>query len=557
MIQLLVFGAILILINILSSAFFTRIDLTEQKRFSLSEPTRELVRNLDDIVTVSVYLSSEQAGPNVARLEKEALELLDQLRSYGGVNLEYQIEDPTAFDDEDLKLAYWKELFERGMPAIEYRAAEVDQASYAYIFPYAEVNYQDREPEVVYLLDLFQPFIEPSYDPASSISLLEYRFSSAIRKLVYPDKPRIAFIYGQNEFDTTEVFDASRALSEFYQVERFNLNGFNQLDTGYSAIIIAGSTESFSKVNKFKIDQYLMRGGRIMWLLDGVVANFDSLNIQGEMFTRPYYRNVEDMLFAYGARINADLIQDLQSARIAVPLGGDQYERRPWCYEPILNNFNQNHPITSHLPEISADFASTIDTVAVPGLNKTILVRSSANSRVMRDPVRLRIDMVLNPPAPDLFDKKDLPIAVLIEGNFTSAFKTLKLNAEAFVSKGVGADEYLEEGLFSKMIVISDADIIRTPVDQFGRRGQLGNNLVEERYFANLQFIVNCVEYLSDDSGLMSTRSKQSILRPLNPQTVKEQQAFWQMMNIVAPLLILFFLGGVYNVIRYRRFAMK
>jgi gliding-associated putative ABC transporter substrate-binding component GldG len=557
LLQLLLLVGILVAVNWLGSVYYARFDLTAEKRFSMAEPTRDLLRNLEDIVAVTVYLDGS-LPPNLARLQEETLRLLQQWEREAGGNLVFRIQDPNAISDRDNRLAFYKQLQERSLFPVEFRAsaAEGEGLSQSYVFPYAELEYQGGEPEAIVLLDYPQPVLTPQYDPEAAVAMLEYNFARAIVRATRRIKPRIAFVEGHGELDTLEVLDLEYALREFYRVDRFDLHTINQIDTGYKALIVAGSSRPYSNVNKYKLDQYIMRGGSVLWCLDGVQAEFDSLRRRGEFFTQPFPRQMEDMLFQYGARINENLIQDRQCARIAVPMGNSgQFENRPWPYDPILTNVNPGHPITRNLDAIEGRFVSTVDTVLVPGVRKTVLLSSSANARFLPDPVRVRFNLLVTPLSDEQYNRSNLPVGVLLEGSFPSAFRSIRSLATQFSSRGVGGDAFLTSSVPTRQIVLGDADLVRNAVAPDGRIAPLGLNNIEQYIFANKDFALNCVEYLTDEGGLMESRAKVVRLRPLDPLKVSETRNYWPFFSVIAPVLILLLFGGIYNVLRFRRYG--
>ncbi len=552
---------ILVLLNVLASGWPLRWDLTEGRRFTMAEPTRALLGELDDIVGITVYLGDEGLTPNLARLREETLGLLRRFEQASGGNVVYQVLDPNAIEDRDNRLALFKELQDRGLLSVELRSGAQAGEGFEqrYLFPYAEVEYRGGDPEVVLLTDQFLPVVTPMWDPEAAVALLEYNLARAIRQVTVPVKPRVAFVTGHGELDSLSVLDLSYALREFYRVDRFDLNTVNAIDTGYAALILAGSRNAFSTVNKFKLDQYLLRGGSLLWFLDGVVANFDSLIAhRGEYFSQPTARGIDDLLFQYGARVNENLVQDRQNARIAVPLGeSGQYEQRPWPYRPIVTNHHPAHPIGRNLDAVLMAFASTVDTVASPGVRKTILMRSSDNARALPDPVRVRFNLLVNPLPDEAWKESGLPLAVLLEGRFPSAFRTRAGLAERFTARGVGGDAFVATGVPARQIVVGDADFVRNAVAPDGRIAPLGLDQVEQYIFANKDWVLNALEYLTDNSGLMATRAKEVRLRPLDPVRVREGRSTWPLLAIVAPVLLLALLGLVYNVVRWRRYGMR
>lgn len=543
--------SIVVLINILLSAFFYRIDLTEEKRYSLSDPTKELLENTDDIVFVKIYLDGDLT-PNMEKLQQSTLELIKQFRNYGKENIQYQVINPFEQADEKNLGNYIKELESEGVYTVPFGESQKEQQSRSFLFPYATVIYHDRAMSFL-LLDQLQP-LTPAYDPSIAISLLEYKFTKSIRLLTDDKKPKVGFIFGHNELDTLQIRDISISLFELYELNFIDLPQSTFIDTTFKTIVIAKPRSAFSDADKFKIDQYIMYGGSVLWLIDPVIAEFDSLRNGGEFMSTDYDLNIMDQLIQYGARVNTNLIQDKQSSRIKVPYG-NTFSDRPWIYNPVFTNFNTKHPIVKNVDAVEGKFASSVDTTQVPGVEKTVLMSSSNLSRFIMSPSRVSYNVVQYLPTDEQFNKPNLPVAVLLEGEFPSAFTGRIQTANAFIKQGIGNGAYKQKSDAAKQIVIGDGDIIRNYVDAEGKIYPLGANNVEQYIFGNKDFLMNCIEYLCDNSGMMETRAKEIKMRPISEAAANDNRMQWQLINIAAPILLIYLFSGVYNYIRTRKYT--
>ena len=553
MLRLLLLVLIIVLLNVVLSRVFFRLDLTQEKRYSLSTPTKELLEEQSDIVFVTIYLAGDLT-PNMQQLQTSTVEMLKQFKAYGHDNIQWEIQNPFDITDEVNLGKFIQELEDRGVYSIPFGSADKEQTSRSFLFPYANVNYKGKDLSLL-LLDQVQP-LSPLYDPTSAISLLEYKFSKSIRLLSETKRPDIAFIEGQNELDTLEVQDIAISLNELYNMYRIDLPNSDYIDTLYDVVVIAKPRSAFSEEDKYKLDQYLMYGGRILWLIDPVIAEFDSLRSTGEFTSVDYPLDIMDQLIQYGARVNNNIIQDKQCSHIKVPYG-NTFQDRPWLYNPVITGFNKQHPISANIDAVEAKFVSSIDTTAVPGIRKTILLTTSANSRFLMSPARINYNIVQSQymPTDEQFNKPNLPVAVLLEGEFPSAFSTRKPTAKAMERRRLGNGPYAERSIPTKQIVVSDGDMIRNYVDADGKIYPLGANNIERYIFGNKDFLMNCIEYLTDNTGLMETRAKEVKLRPIDKEQVEANRTQWQLINIGAPVLLIYLFSGIYNYIRNRKYA--
>lgn len=536
--------AILILINIISGYVFKRFDLTTEKRFTLSDATVEMLKKLDDVVFVRVYLEGEfPAG--FKRLRNATKEMLDEFRAIAGENIQYEFIDPSANPDEKERNALYAQLTRQGIQYTNLEVREGDSKSEKIIFPGAIVAYKEREASVQILKS--QIGVAPEVMLNNSIQQLEYELANTIRKLATEKVSTIAFIEGHGELDSLSTADIMKSLAEYYNVTRLKLNEKLKALQNIDAIVIAKPDSAFSEKDKFIIDQFIMRGGKALWLIDRTDANMDSLNKAYTFIALTKDLNLDDMLFNYGVRINTNLVQDIQAVPIPIVVGyiGNQPQQKffPWFYFPLIMPYIK-HPIVNNLNAIKAEFISTIDTVGAKNILKTPLLHTSKYAKVLPTPVRVSINMLREEPKIEQFNKSFKPLAVLLEGEFESNFKN-RLAPELADSKEIN---FREKGVASKMIVVADGDIIKNQVHySTGRAMPLGYDKYTHEIYGNKNFILNAMNYLLDDSGLIGARSKEIKLRLLDIEKLRKERARWQFINIVAPI----FLVIIYGILRF------
>jgi len=546
----------LIIINLVFSQTFYRLDLTREKRFTISKPTRELLRSLHDNVYFAVYLEGDLPA-EYKKLQKAITEMLDEYNSYSGNRIKYDIVDPFNQPNDSITRDFLKTLVQSGLQERELAQRSMEAATHKVIFPGAMVFYGDRSAPLNFLPA--QKSVGENTDQVvnSGIATLEYNLSNTIRKLaeVYPK--RIVFIQGHDEFVPIQVGDMGMTLQDQqFQVEFMDLPSRYYIPKEVSVAIIAGPRETFDEKDKFKVDQYIMNGGRVLWIVDPIHASLDSLlpPIKEAEITYDYPLNISDQLYTYGVRINNDLIQDVECA--GIPFGRDF---RPWFFYPVLLSPN-NHPINKHLDPVLGMFVSSIDTIRTAGVSKTIILSSSARSRLAFHPVNVNLGLTQLPMTDAFFNKKNIPVAVLLEGEFNSVFRNRL--SEQFITQtyrdSLGL-EFRETSIPTKMIVISDADMIRNEVASQGgeyRPLPLGYYRYGSGYtFANKDFILNCIDYLTDQQGLIVTRNKEFKIRPLDREKVKTQRVKWQMVNLLLPIGVVLVFGLVFMAVRRRKFG--
>jgi len=542
---------VIVLLNVVASFVFHRFDLTSEKRYTLSDATKNLLGKLDETVYVKVYLEGDfPAG--FKRLRDETREMLDEFRTYSNNNIEYEFIDPSENPDKKQQNEVYKQLFDKGLQPTNLEVKEESGTSQQVIWPGALVSYKGHE--APWQLLKTQLGVSPEGQLNNSVQALEYEFASTIRSLTTTINNEIGFIEGHGELDTLYVDDIKNALGQFYGLKRVKIDG--QLDAldGLAAIVVAKPDTTFSKEDKFVIDQFIMRGGKVLWCIDALETRIDSLARNGRTLAVPYDLGLEEMLFKYGARINQNMVLDLQSSALPVNTAyrgqAPKIELKPWIYSPVILP-TQKHPIVKNLDAIKLDFTSSIDFVEAPGIEKTVLLTTSKNSKTINAPVRVDMRIMQFRQEEAQFKNPKQPVAVLLEGEFESVFRN-----RAFPPEFLKEYEFKKKGVHNKMIVIADGDVIRNDVQtSSGKPYPLGYDKYTNQTFGNKDFILNCVNYLCDDSGLISVRSRELTLRLLDKKKIKTERLKWQLINTCVPLLLVLLYGVIHFIRRKRKYG--
>ena len=546
----LAFGlAIIIVINLIGSFAFYRLDLTADKRYTLSPTTRKMLKDLDGVVTFKVYLEGDfPAG--FQRLRNETREMLNQFRAYSK-NIQFQFIDPSAGKDKNQLDAMYIQLAKSGLNATDLQVKDKTGMSRKIIFPGAVVSYNGKEmPLDLLLTQVGKP---PAEVLNNSVQALEFGLTNVIRKLSITQKPKIAFIEGHGELAPIYTASIEAALSEYYDIDHIRIDGRpsalamqsqnstanSSIVNKYKAIIIAKPDSAFSKneLDKFVIDQFIMRGGKVLWLVDPVHAEMDSLRLKDRTYALVRDLNLDDMLFNYGVRLNGNLVVDMNSLPIPVVIDQKGNQKLiPWLFFPLLVP-TSTHPIVRNLSAIKTEFVSSLDTVEAPGVMKTILLATSRYSRVLNAPVTLSLSYLYQEPDATQFNQPYQPVAVLLEGEFTSLFlnrvpqEITKSLPMAFVGKSSK----------TAMIVVADGDVIKNQLQPGEVRPTplpLGYDRYTGQQFGNKDFVLNAMNYLCDDSGLLSVRSREVKLRTLDASIVENERLKWQLINTIVPILL-------------------
>ena len=561
---------IVVIVNILSSFFFYRIDLTKDKRHSLSKSTIEMLKNLEDRVYFRVYLKGKDQPADYQLFAKQVEQMLQTFRSYSK-NVYYEFIDPIEGKTNEEVNGILGEFVKKGLEPIPISREDAGGYSTHVVIPGAIVSYRNREyPAKVVVAD-------PSGADWLKYSNeeLEYNLVAPVRRLLKTEKPKVAYLDGHGELDFWNTCWTAMQLQRFYNVTRITLDGkINALrnisiddtvsgnlvlgDNKYDVLIVAQPTQPFKEYDKYVLDQFIMRGGKVLWLIDNTTASLDSLRAAPEFFATPRALYINDLFFTYGVRFNTDLIQDLSCLPVPqqVSIIGDQPQYKfmvfPYCLDIV--NFG-NHPIVRNLKDIKSDFAGSIDLVGNNAdLTKTVLMTTSERTKVVPTPsiVTLRVGMV----KPNLqeYSYRNVPVAVLVEGNFQSAFKGI-LPIEFDTIKEL---DYRDHSEYTRQIFVSDGDIIRNPFDS--KRNQpypAGYDIYTRQTFDNTEFIVNCVNYLCADDDLLQLRAKNFKIGSLNSEKVRNHKLLLAALNIGIPLLLIALMGTLLIVMRKVKFSKK
>lgn len=544
-------------LNIVGSYFSGYLDLTEEKRFTLTDPTQELLEELDDVVYVRVLLEGEfPAG--FKRLQKATRDMLDDFRNISGF-IEYEFENPLPKDlPVEEANSRIKQLQSDGIRAKNLSIKDRNEQKNLRFYPYAILNYKDRT-IAVDLVGEDVPGVPPEEALNNAIGLLEYKLANAVQKLQTARKPVVAFTQGHGELPFRNTQAIRNELSAYYQLGDLILDSLVQINPEIAVLIIAKPQVSFSEKDKFKLDQYVMNGGKVLWLIDALDVHLDSLRNTGQYTPYPPtddLYNLSDLLFKYGARVYNSLVLDLQNTRIpqVIDTRGTQ-QLFPWYYH-LVSIPNQEHSITKSLGPVNLLFANTVDTIRTKTpVKKTFLLTSSQRSRVQLFPMRLNFEILKIKPDAAKFNKPFQPLAVLLEGEFQSLYENRPKEGALSAYEQLGL-EYKSKSVPTKMLVVADGDIISNYADPQSKRfAPLGYNRFEKFTFANKDFIVNAIEYMIDDNGVIDARSKEVKLRLLDETKAETEATYWQLFNIILPLLFLVLFGFGYNYWRKWRYA--
>lgn len=553
--QFILIATVVIVIYILSTFIHLRLDLTEDHRYTLSVPTHEVLSKLRNDVYIQVYLDGEMEIA-FKRLRRSVKEMLDEFRVASGKKIDYEFINPSAGKDVKTRNNEYQALVNKGLNPVNIQAKDNEGGtSQKIIFPGMIVNYNGIEIPVNFLSN--NTSLSPEQNLLHSVEGLEYEMIQTISTLSSDTIYKVAFIEGHGEIPEIEVADLTLSLAKFFTVDRGIIGGKQGILNNYAALVIAGPETAFGEKDKLVIDQYIMNGGKVLWLYEEVRVNEDSLNF-GE--TVALYRplNLEDQLFKYGARINPTVIQDLDCIRLPIKVETGPSQQQivplPWIYYPLLYPSSAN-PITRNLNKVQGRFVNYIDTVGQdPEVKKKILLTTSNLSRTVKPPLLIRLKDVDSPPEKSQFNRPFLQVAVLLEGKFQSAFKNRMIN-DLVEDKSF---RIREESKPTKMIIIADGDIIRNGVSRMGSEVTplpLGQDRYTKMTFGNKDFLINCLNYLVDDNGIMELRSREMRLRLLNKPVIRQNRFKIQIINTTLPIILVIIAGIIYNFFRRKKYA--
>lgn len=566
-ISLAIIVAAIIAANLLGSVLYMRIDLTTEKRYTLSDTSKEILKNIDDYVFFRVYLEGDFPA-DFKKLRKETKEMLDEFRAYSRF-IDYEFINPSESNNPNERTDTYKLLYQSGLNPTTLSDATRDGGSQqTIIWPCALISYREKEMPI----DLLEGQNGNSREQVieASTRSLEFKLIDAVKTMVSRKKASVAFIEGHGELNKDEVMDITRSLSKRYNVKRISIDekitSLNRrsyesdssvlIVPNYDAIIIAKPTTSFSEKDKFIIDQYIMYGGKVLWLVDPVFATMDSLRNQSSTMGIALDVNIEDQLFKYGVRLNNNLVLDYNCASIAIvtgQVGGQpQMEYYRWYYFPLLNAASENN-IVSNINPVKADFASSIDaTTSDIGIRKTPLLKTSDYSKTSGAPVLISLEMLKQRPSQKMFSQKGKNIAYLLEGCFESLYAN-RMTQQLLDSEEIG---FKDSSIPTSMIVVADGDIIRNQFDI--RRGTplpLGFDQYTNVTYGNKDFISNAVSYLVDGEGLLSVKSREVKIRLLDARKIQSQSTVWQVINVVGPSVVIMILGAALALTRKKKYT--
>ena len=561
---------IIVVINVIGSFVFTRFDLTAEKRYTLSETTKETLRQLDDYVYFKVYLEGDfPAG--FKKLRRETKEMLDEFRAYSKY-IDYEFINPSEGSDRNEIEEGYRLLYQAGLNPTNVIDQNPDGSTkQMIIWPGTLVSY-GNDTEIA--VDLLENQLGQSSEEALNASMqnLEFRLLDAIIKVTRAKKPSIAFIEGHGELTETEVYDITQTLQQNYHVtrgeiagkvdalieRRENANGEVTADIKYDAIVIAKPTEPFDEKDKFLIDQYIMHGGKVLWLVEPVFATMDSLTSQESTIGIDQDLNLDDMLFKYGVRLNRNLLLDMNCAALPIRTGQmagqPQLEFYRWFYFPLVQAAS-NHPMVRNMNAIKLDFVSSIDATTSDGsIVKTPLLKTSDYTKISGTPVFISLAMLRQTPDKRLFPSQGQNVAYLLKGTFPSLYAN-RITADIEESNVM---DFMSESVPTSMIVVADGDIIRNQIEIRTKKPlPLGYDQYTQNTYGNKAFIENAISYLVDGESLIDIRSREFKIRLLDPDKKAHQRVRWQLVNILIPTGLVVLLGIILSFIRKNKYCKK
>ena len=555
---LLITVMVLVLINWLASLYHTRIDFTDEKRFTLSKPTKKVLKKLDDVVQVDIFLKGEFPS-GFKKLANSTGEILQEFKEIAGSKLQYNFTSP---DDEvqGTTVKWGDTLSAVGLYPINLKSQLKAGEQQQLVYPVALVHYKEK----VMPVNLYtgnKTFITPA-ELNSAEALMEFKFADAIDKLSQTDKPMVAYSIGNGEPQDVRIYDlVENVLKPDYNLQQFNLNTLPAIPDTFKLLVMVKPTQTFSDQEKLKIDQFVMRGGKLLFFIDKLNAEMDSLRIKNEVIAYDRGLELNDLLFKYGARVNSDLVMDLQCDFLPFDVTGNgQYEYLHWNYFPLFET-KSNHIINKNLGLVSGRFSNSIDTVEAEGISKTILLSSSPNSRSIATPTLISGKENVNAPEDNKFKKANIPVAVLLEGKFQSLFSnrlSLSMNDSLIKYGAIFQSQCIND---NRIIIVADGDIVLNSV-QKNEPLPMGMNPFTygsqyQYQFANKDFLQNCLDYLVNPSGLSEAKAKDYTLRLLDPKKLAAQKTTWQLINIVLPVLLVFLFAIIYQWRRKRKYSRK
>lgn len=522
--------AILVFVNIILSEHFFRLDFTQDKRYSISPVSQKVLSTLDGDVYVEIFLDGE-LSPDYERLKKSIKEKLDQFKAYSNTKLEYRFIDPSAEEDKQMRERGFTLIAQRGVQPKYFLEEKNGQKTEKFIFPGAIVSYKQNETPVQFLKGNKVQSDEEQLNQA--VEGVEFELLKAIRKLSIKEFKTIAIIEGHAEPEKEYLEDVTSTLNEFYAVKRVRLDSLSSLK-GVDMAMIIGPKLAYTEKEKFILDQFITAGGKAFFAYDAIDIRKDSLK-NGETFGLSKNVNLDDLLFKYGVRMNQSVVQDMNCAKTVIQTGlNGEVQAINFPYYPVVYQFG-SHPIVKNMDAVVLRFAGPIDTVKALGIKKTILVQTSAQTKEVQVPFKIDLDELKKDPVAETFSSGSKPVVCLLEGSFTSLYKNRPSPFEGVSLTSASAP--------SKIIVCADLEMIRNEYD--AKRNMpvpLGYDRDMRYIFSNKEFVLNAIDYLMEED-LLLVREKEVVLRPLDAQKIKNDKKFWQIVNILLPILLVLLYG--------------
>lgn len=541
-----------VVLNFAGHFAFKRFDLTADKRYTLSETSLTIVSEVQEPLYIDVFLEGEFPG-EFKKLQTETQQLLEEFKAENP-NIIFQFVNP--LEDEEQRDATIQSFLDRGLTPVNVTVNDKGQQTQEVVFPWAVATCGDRVIKVPLLKNMMGA--STAEKVVSSVQHLEYAFANAINTVAKAKQKKVVILNGNGELEDRYIANFITAVRDNYFIGPFTLDSVAKSPNEtlkylnkYDLAVIAKPTEAFTDKEKQVLDQYIINGGKTLWLVDQVNMEMDSLyNQTGSNLAFPRDLGLNDMFFKYGVRIRPDLIFDLQNTPIALATGEQgsamQYTQYPWFYSPLIYP-TVKHPMVSNLDGIKFDFASPIEVLG-NDIKKTVLLQSSPVSRLVGTPAQVSLEIVsLRPEQKEFVGKGNYPVAVLLEGQFHSMYENRVLPFKDATFKNLGKA--------NKMIVVSDGDIIKNQLDKDGQPLELGYDKWTNNLYANKEFMMNCVNYLLDDNGLINIRSKEVDLPLLDKQKVYDNYTYSQVVTVAVPIVILLLFGVAFTLLRKRKYS--
>lgn len=556
---------VLILVNVISGYLFVRFDLTQEKRYTLSQSTKTMLKDIDDQVLFRVYLEGDDLPAEYRRFRNDIKDMLDQFRAYNRY-VEYEFVNPNNFKTDEEKSQFYQTLVKKGLTPIPVTTDDNGVQKQQLVYPSMEVSYMGHE-TALQLQSAGVSGRSTEEVIKTSIENLEYNFVTAIHRLTRPVKARVGFLLGHGELNKIDIYDIQMSLVDDYTVENVvldrNINALTgrvqdlsdssvTISNKYDVLVVPKPLTTFTDRDLYVIDQFVMYGGKILWFVDALDADMDSLQNQPQTFATRLPTNLEEMFFNYGVRVNPDLVMDYRCRGIPMMGADNRMQLVPWYYFPTLVP-NSQHPIVRNLDVLKTDFVSSIDLID-NDIDKTVLLTTSDHVHIKNAPVNIQLSDAMIQVDEQLFNRSSLPVAVLLEGQFKSLYRNRLASSFTELSE-IGYRPQCDKP--TQMIVVSDGDMIRnsTAMSEQGRYPfPLGYDRYTNVEFANKTFILNAINYLAGDEGMIDARPRNISIRRLDVAKVKDQRAFYQWVNIVVPVLFALLLAAAVVIARKVRY---